>query len=406
MAPDRLPAVPILTRHAAELPPSANNDEIEVVAPAYDVTLEALAPEDEKKDANVDADLEAGRRKRSASSVSAVGEWVGLMGGRIRGWTRSAPDSGQSTPTLPKGARLGTVGPWDERFNTVLLRVRAKRPRIGAGLVWLRGPSPPWIETELAPLGLPFVGAWLHRTERWCTDKLAPMRKWREFTTPAFLLVWLLGFIFLVRASFFTTEHFSEGTPNWIGATDSWWYEDTGCGVNATGCTTTPGYTYVFRCPSQALNVELLNPYAIGAESILYDPLVVGGFDSEKTYRGDSWICASAIQHGLFSENRGGCGQLELVGDFTGFVGGEANGVKSQSFDTEFPSAYRFLPPTSQTGCRDMRNDILGYNVAMSVVFSFLIRPGPQAWFWVLVCLGAWHNALASDPVSMPRECC
>jgi hypothetical protein len=39
--------------------------------------------------------------------------------------------------------------------------------------------------------------------------------------------------------------------------------------------------------------------------------LVVGGFDAEHTYRADSWICAAAIQHGLFTEHRGGTNRVK-----------------------------------------------------------------------------------------------
>lgn len=429
-SPDRLSqlAIPTLASSPDAELSSSSHDEIELVSPGVDLTrpqnvhadtqdsldkAEKVTTAGEKRDGDGDGDLEQGRatvaRKRSSSSASQVGEWVGMLTGRIRGWTRSASDgSGTATPTtttprLPPGVRLGPVGPWDERFDAWLVRVRARRPRIGRALIWLRGPSPPWIETELPVFPLPFVGPQLHRFEVWCSLKLAPMRRWRQFTTPVFLLAWLLGFIFLVRASFFTETSTPHGTPTWIGATDSYWFADTGCGINGTGCENTPGSTFVFRCPSLALDVELLNPYAIGAESIAYDSLVVGGFDAEHTYRADSWICAAAIQRGLFTEHRGGCGQLEFVGEFTGFVGGEQHGVQSRSFDTTFPSSYRFLDQVSQTGCQDLRDDILGYDVAMSTVFSFFIRPSPQTWFWVLLCVGAWHNALASDPVSMPR---
>ncbi|GAA5883322.1 hypothetical protein JCM3774_005242 [Rhodotorula dairenensis] len=408
----------------AEMRASSTDDDIELVAPAFSSgrpqaqhadtqdSLEKAASEKRRDAADVQLDLEeqgSRTRKRSASSVSAVGEWVGMLSGRIRGWTRGASDGSATaisggTPTLPPGVQLGPVGPWDERFDSWLVRVRARRPRIGRALIWLRGPSPPWIETELPVFPLPFLGPWLHRFELWCSHKLAPMRRWRQYTTPVFLLAWLLGFIFLVRASFFTETNTSHGTPTWIGATDSYWYADTGCGINGTACDNTVGSTFVFRCPSLALDVRLLNDYAIGAESIIYDPLIVGGFDSEQTYRADSWICAAAIQHGLFTEHRGGCGQLELVGEFTGYVGGRQHGVKSQSFDTTFPSSYRFLERVSQTGCQDLRDDILGFDVAMSTIFSFFIRPSPQAWFWVLLCVGAWHNALASDPVSMPPD--
>lgn len=51
-----------------------------------------------------------------------------------------------------------------------------------------------------------------------------------------------------------------------------------------------------FRCPAQCDNVILQNPRTVGDEQIAFKPLIVGGGDSNGTYRGDSFICAAAIQ--------------------------------------------------------------------------------------------------------------
>jgi hypothetical protein len=204
---------------------------------------------------------------------------------------------------------------------------------------------------------------------------LAPLERRRQFTTPVFLLAWLLGLTFLVRASFFTSSTSVSGvTPTWADSTTSFWTANDGCGLNGTYCTPFDNSSLVFRCPSQVLSTQLLNQRAIGAQSVIYEPLVVGGFDDLKTYRADSWICASAIQAGLFGDKRGGCGQLEMVGDFTGFVGGSRNGVSSVGFESTFPSSYRFVEGVGQGGCKDLRDDILAFDVVMTVIFSFFVR--------------------------------
>ncbi|GAA6029243.1 hypothetical protein JCM8097_003583 [Rhodosporidiobolus ruineniae] len=343
------------------------------------------------------------------------GRTLGGLGARIKeGWRNKTGSTGSSLSSgtgaaspggsaAPDGVRLAPVGLWQGRFNNALSRFASNHRRLGKAALWLRGPSPAWIETAFPPFPLPFFGPALARTERWFTAKLKPLERKRQFTTPVFLLAWLLGFIFLVSASFFTSST-NMGTPTWIDATTTYWNMNDQCGLNGTYCEPFSDYSLVFRCPSSVLTTELLNSRTIGAEQVIYQPLVVGGFDAQATYRGDSWVCAAAIQHGLFGEARGGCGEVQLVGEFEGFVGGERNGVKSVGFDSVFPRNFRFVEGVDQGGCKDLRDDILGFNVAMTVVFSFFIRPVSLAFYWSLFCFGYWHVVLASDPSAMPPD--
>lgn len=291
--------------------------------------------------------------------------------------TRPAPHRAffplAATPSLPPGVLFSPSGPWQSRFNTLLSRLHARHRRTGAALLWLRGPSPAHIETVFPPFPLPFFGPRLASLERWITKRLEPLTARRQFTTPVFLLAWLLGLAFLVRASFFTSTT-NAGTPTWADSTTSFWVANDGCGVNGTYCTPFDNSSLIFRCPAGVLSTELLNSRTIGVEEVIYEPLVVGGFDAEKTYRADSWVCASAIQAGLFGDKRGGCGEVEMVGEFTAYEGGTRNGVKSVGFESTFPSSYRFVEGVSQGGCKDLRDDILAFDVVMTVIFSFFIR--------------------------------
>ncbi|GAA5848300.1 hypothetical protein JCM8547_004472 [Rhodosporidiobolus lusitaniae] len=321
-----------------------------------------------------------------------------------KGSEGSSLTSGLASPaTLPPGVRLAPVGLWQSRFDSLLTSYASRNPRSGRALLWLRGPSPAWIETQFPPFPLPYFGPFLARLEGSCTRFLAPLQRQRQFTTPVFLLAWLLGLTFLARRSFFISST-NSGSPTWVDSTTSFWTANDGCGLNGTYCEPFSNSSLIFRCPSNVLSTELLNQRTIGADSVIYEPLVIGGFDGLRTYRADSWVCASAIQHGLFGDKRGGCGQLEMVGSFTGFVGGRQNGVESVGFESEFPSSYRFIEGVDQGGCQDLRDDILGYEVAMSVVFSFFLRPAPKAFFWALFCFGYWHVVLASDPSAMPPD--
>lgn len=291
---------------------------------------------------------------------------------RSRGTSSSLEKESALDVTPPRSSSLRSAGDLDDgldkdtrRFNSLLIRIAARRPKLGRVLLWLRGPSPPINERSLKPF--------LPKTEDFFSYHLQPLTSRRRIITPLFLLVWIVGFTLLVRHSFFNSTT-NVGTPTFIVADTSYWYKDDQCGLNGTSCTPFDDYSFVFRCPSQTLNVELLNNREVGAEQLIYRPLVVGGMDALGTYRGDSWICAAAIHRGLFGDKKGGCGEVELVGEFTGYEGGSRNGVDSVGFASTFPSSFRFIEGVDQGGCRDLRDEILGFNVAMSTVFSFIIR--------------------------------
>ena len=240
-------------------------------------------------------------------------------------------------------------------------------PFLSRALAFASGPSPPVVETQLRTF------RFLRTSEAWLARRLRPVHRARYLAVPLFLLAWLLAFIFLVRASYFHSST-SEGAPTWIASDTSFWEANDQCGLNGTYCTQYNNPTTLFRCPAQALAVELLNQRAVGPLEVIYEPLVVGGMDALFTYRADAWICPAAIQHGLFGDAEGGCGKLEQVGEFTNYVGGTKNGVKSVGFPGTFPSSYRFVEGISQKDCRDLRDDILGFNVAMTTILSFIIR--------------------------------
>ncbi|KAK4704548.1 hypothetical protein P7C70_g1654, partial [Phenoliferia sp. Uapishka_3] len=307
------------------------------------------------------------------------------MRGKVAPHREAAPDD--DITSFQRRARIHLANGWDSFLHA--------HPRISKAVTYASGPSPPVVETSIKPF--------LWRTEVFFSRQLRPLHLVRHFLVPTFLLAWLLGFIFLVRSSYFNSST-SQGAPNWVGATDSFWDKDDSCGLNGTFCTPFSGSSLIFRCPAQTLDVKLLNNRAVGSQEVIYQPLVVGGLDDLMTYRADSWICPAAIQRGLFGNKVGGCGKLERIGEFTGFVGGTKNGVASVGFDSVFPSSYRFVEGVSQADCKDLRDDILGFNVAMSVVFSFIIRPEAAVFFWTLFLGGFWHVVLVSDPSATPPD--
>jgi hypothetical protein len=220
---------------------------------------------------------------------------------------------------------------------------------------------------------------------------------------------WILGFAFLAKALWYESSLTIDGvesTPAFLSCTSTYWLRNGECGIDGEACA--PFYTPTaeagqpFRCPAQCVDVTLLNPRAVGSELANYQPLVVGGGDANRTYRGDSFICAAAIHAGVIRNERGGCGSVRLVGAHAGFDASTAHGIESIGFDAAFPVAYRFEAVQGQTDCTDRRWQGYVFNALMTAVVGFVLRPKRIVWFWTLACVGFWHITLVSEPRDYP----
>ncbi|KAI3489057.1 hypothetical protein L1887_46815 [Cichorium endivia] len=220
---------------------------------------------------------------------------------------------------------------------------------------------------------------------------------------------WILGFAFLAKALWYESSLTIDGvesTPAFLSCTSTYWLRNGECGIDGEACA--PFYTPTaeagqpFRCPAQCVDVTLLNPRAVGSELVNYQPLVVGGGDANRTYRGDSFICATAIHAGVIRNERGGCGSVRLVGAHAGFDASTAHGIESIGFDAAFPVAYRFEAVQGQTDCTDRRWQGYVVNALMTAVVGFVLRPKRIVWFWTLACVGFWHITLVSEPRDYP----
>lgn len=117
-----------------------------------------------------------------------------------------------------------------------------------------------------------------------------------HFSTPWLFTVlavaYIIGFAFFARAQYFFTP-----ADSFVGCTSTYWLAKDGCGLDGAGCGPFQDNSpFDFRCPAQCDNVILQNPRTVGDEQIAFVPLIVGGGDTNETYRGDSFICAAAIQ--------------------------------------------------------------------------------------------------------------
>ncbi|KAI0076231.1 hypothetical protein K474DRAFT_1598416 [Panus rudis PR-1116 ss-1] len=289
------------------------------------------------------------------------------------------------------------VKSWYARLGRV---VGLEHPYAQKVWLYLKGPRPkrdlpeptPWLNLNF-PIGhrgriiLPLESAWARVT--------------RPLTSPwlfAILTVgYIIGFAFFSRAQSFLTP-----ADAFIDCTATYWAANDGCGLNGENCGPFDKSTFDFRCPAQCSSVVLQNPRTVGNEQVIFEPLIVGGGDSDHTYRGDTFICAAAVQAGLISDSKGGCASLQTIGTFTNYLPFTGHGLRSIGFPSTFPLSFRFLPTTTLRHCEDLRNEALAFNVIITTLIFLVLRPKPLVAFWSLVCIGFWHVTLFSQPRDTP----
>lgn len=321
-----------------------------------------------------------GRSSRSGSPFAA------LEAGRP---SPSAP------PSPPSRVKL-RLERWLERAEVRHPRAYAK---IRTVLLYLRGPQPPtilpdpkpWLDFDLTRrnhrLYLPIESTWI-RVSRPLTHPLL---------FALLVAAYIIGFAFLTREQWFLTP-----ADSFLDCSSTFWLANSRCGLDGVDCAPFDDMSYDIRCPASCSNLILQNPRTVGDEELAYKPLIVGGGDANHTYRGDSFICAAAVQAGHIDDSKGGCARLSLTGNFTDFIGTTANALESIGFPTIFPSSFRFADSTSLSHCVDIRWPVLAFNAIISYIVFAVLRPPPIARFWSLICIGYWHVGLFSQPNGSP----
>ncbi|KAJ7225662.1 hypothetical protein GGX14DRAFT_556422 [Mycena pura] len=218
--------------------------------------------------------------------------------------------SSTSKTTLPNFdiERTGSESPAPKRnWSTRIQQSTSHYPRIAKALHWFRGPRP---KVDL-PDPKPLLDIDLHIRGRRIVIPIetAFLRHTRFVPNNWLLLILSVGYIvslaFFARAQFFLTP-----ADSFIACNSAYWSAENGCGLDGQSCTPFNDSSLDFRCPAQCAGVILANPRAVGNEKTAFVPLIVGGGDPNRTYRGDSFICAAAIQSGIISNSKGGCGTL------------------------------------------------------------------------------------------------
>lgn len=258
---------------------------------------------------------------------------------------------------------------------------------------WARGPPSPR-EYTIKPL-YPGVQEFPLRL----VDRYLPRRRARLGALALLLAVWAVAFALVKRREVLSGDIEGWGDPQTIGCGATYWPSGNNCGLDGDDCRPFNGSGFPFRCPADCRSYRLLNPRAVGNETVAYRPLVVGGpagAGEDAVYRGDSYICGSAVHAGVISNNAGGCGVVTLRGRGENFAGSSRHGISSIDFDSYFPLSFSFLDEV-QCQAKDMRWPLLAISVVFTTLLSLFTSSPPLFFFTTFVGL-FWHVGLASDP--------
>jgi hypothetical protein len=249
----------------------------------------------------------------------------------------------------------------------------------------LGGPQPPRIQT-VDPL-LPS----LQRAPVLFLDRLLPKRNHKFVALGTLLLLWVLAFSSLLGSELPIKDGTGRDVVN-MDCTDTLWRRKNECGLDGIDCRPFSNASFPFRCPANCAGVKILNPRAVGPLDVNYRPLVVG----DQIYRGDGFICGSAIHAGVVSDTSGGCGRLSRVGEHDGFLSSKKHGIESVSFDSYFPLSFSVEKDPSIKCSKDPRNSLLVLSLFVTAMLS-IFSTSPLLFFPIFTLIFA-HVSFASDP--------
>ncbi|KAJ4360096.1 uncharacterized protein N0V89_000655 [Didymosphaeria variabile] len=261
-----------------------------------------------------------------------------------------------------------------------------KRPRASGVLGRLKGPDPLDIQI-ISPFftkAQEFLPAWL--------DRCFPERRQQVSLLGGVLILWLIAFIMSLSAQLPIADNSGRAVTN-LDCVDTLWRPKNECGIGGIDCHPFSNTSFPFKCPAKCASVKVLNPRAVGPLDVNYRSLVVGN----NPYRGDSFICASAIHAGVVGDN-GGCGRVTLLGRHDNYTSRESHGIESIPFDSYFPMAFAVTSDPDTKCPSDPRNALLYLDVSVTALLS-IFTAAPAIFFPIFIIIFA-HVAFGSDPPS------
>lgn len=252
---------------------------------------------------------------------------------------------------------------------------------------WISGPIPPRRQ-EVIP-----IFPELQASPKRLLSRISPTVPSRRRLLYAFFILWVVLFSALLGYSSLPTKDVTGQDVVNLDCINTLWQWKNECGLNGIDCGPFTNKTLAFRCPPGCEDVKVLNSRLVGATDIIYRPLVVGG----PQYRGDSFICASAIHAGVLSNSGGGCGRLARVGEGRNFLSSEQHGIASVAFDSYFPLTFTITEDASiRCGPGEFRRVLLFVSVLFTTLLC-IFGPSDQRSFFTIFVAIFTHVAMVSD---------
>ncbi|KAH7379535.1 hypothetical protein BKA66DRAFT_138665 [Pyrenochaeta sp. MPI-SDFR-AT-0127] len=207
------------------------------------------------------------------------------------------------------------------------------------------------------------------------------------------LMLWFSIFAFFLTAQLPIKDGNGDHVIN-LDCVDTLWKRKNECGIDGVDCRPFSNQTFAFQCPAKCADVQLLNPHMVGPREVNYRPLVIG----TGTYRGDSFICGSAIHAGVVNDRKGGCGRITIVGDHENFASTKHHGIESIAFDSYFPKSFSIAFDDGFKCSVDPRSALLPISLFFTVAIA-VFSTSPKIFFPIFTLIFA-HVSFVSDPPS------
>ena len=298
---------------------------------------------------------------------------------RVEGNTRRAARGDEEAHLLPPAEDFD----FDDSDFVEIEPVTRKRR---CGWHWLAGPANPRAHA-IKPL---FPA--LQRLPVRFLDTHIPKQRYRAVAFALLVLFWFGAFAPLLWAS---QRPIPDGEGRHVvnlDCVDTLWARRNSCGPNGVLCQPFSNTSFAFRCPADCAGVQVWNPRAVGPVEVTYRPLVIGS----DVYRGDSFVCGSAVHAGLINDRQGGCGKVSLVGRQSDYASVERNGLTSIGFDSYFPVSFAVSETSNLTCHRESREALLLHSVLFTATLS-LFTASPPWFFFPTFIAGFAHVAFVSD---------
>ncbi|USP73481.1 hypothetical protein yc1106_00755 [Curvularia clavata] len=264
-------------------------------------------------------------------------------------------------------------------------RLRTRRQRV---VDFLRGPESPRVQSIR-----PFFPSIQKRPSDWLENR----RLNRPISLVVVLLAWLFIFLWFLTAQLPLKDGDGNDVVN-LECIDTLWMRKNGCGIDGINCHPFNNRSFAFQCPAKCRDVQLLNPHTVGPVEVNYRPLVIG----TGIYRGDSFICASAIHAGIVDDHRGGGGRVKLIGDHDNFASTKHHGIESIPFDSYFPLSFSVVFDDSFQPRADPRSALLPVTIFFTAMFA-IFSSSPMIFFPIFTLIFA-HVSFVSDPPLASRR--